>query len=143
MNNSWDSLTPKTLRNAKIISISFLVVSILVFALFSRFAGTVLLFLWIISGSAPFVLGSRGSVKNKISVLKIVEPGYNKWKDEEIMEQLKAINECGYKWFEQKNRVGFKHSRTGMYLKIEGLHYYKPTDIKKAYEEVWSKDSPS
>lgn len=73
----------------------------------------------------------------------MVESGYNNWKDEEIVGQLQAIEECGYKWFEQKGRVGFKHTKTGLYLKIEGLHFYKPEEIKRVYREVWSKDDPS
>lgn len=139
---SWDSLTPRELRIAKIISISFLVISILIVAFLSKIVGGVMLFLWIISGFGPFVLGSRGAIKNKIHVLKIVEPGYNDWEDEEIIEQIKAIDECGYRWFEQKGRVGFKHTKTGLYLKIEGLHYYKPEEIKRAYKDVWSKADP-
>lgn len=70
----------------------------------------------------------------------MVEPGYKDWKDEEIIKQIKAIEECGYKWFEKKGRVGFKHTETGLYLIMEGLHYYKPEEIKRAYREVWSKD---
>lgn len=143
MDKSWDSLTPRELRNAKIISVTFLIIPILVFAFLSKVVGTILLFLWIISGSGPLFLGSKGSMKNKVYVLKIVEPGYNGWKDEEIEEQIKAIEECGYKWFEQKERVGFKHTKTGLYLRIEGLHFYKPKEIKRVYREVWSKDDPN
>ncbi len=146
MNNedkSWDSLTPRELRNAKIISVMFLIISILIFSFLNKLVGTILLFLWVISGSGPFVLGSKGEVKNKIHVLKMVEPGYNDWKNGEIIEQIKAIEECGYKWFEQKGRVGFKHTKTGLYLKIEGLHFYKPEEIKRVYKEVWSKDGPN
>ena len=73
----------------------------------------------------------------------MVEHGYDDWKDEEIIEQLKAIEECGYKWFEQKGKVGFKHTKTGLYLKMEGLHFYKPEEIKRVYREVWAKDDPS
>ncbi len=142
MNKSWDSLTPRELRNAKIISVAFLIISILIFVFLSKIVGAILLFLWIISGSGPFILGSKGSMKNKIHVLKMVEHGYNDWQDEEIIEQIKAIEECGYKWFEQKGRVGFKHTKTGLYLKMEGLHFYKPEEIKRTYEEVWSKDDP-
>lgn len=143
MNKSWDSLTPRELRNAKIISIAFLIISILIFVFWSKVVGTILLLIWVAFGSGPFVLGSKGSMKNKIHVLKMVEPGYNDWEDEEIIKQLKSIEECGYKWFEQKGRVGFKHTKTGLYLKMEGLHFYKPEEIKKVYREVWSKDDPS
>ncbi|MCK5413050.1 MAG: hypothetical protein KAI57_01610 [Candidatus Pacebacteria bacterium] len=143
MDKSWDSLTPRELRNAKIISVIFLVISILIFAFLSKIVGIILSFLWIISGSGPFILGSKGSMKNKIYVLKIVEPGYRKWKDEEIIEQIKAIEECGYRWFEQKGKVGFKHTKTGLYLKTEGLNFYTPEEIKKAYKEVWSKEDPA
>ncbi len=140
MDKSWDSLTPKGLRNAKIFSVVFIVVSILVFIFLSTSIGKILLGIGVIFGLGPFILGSKGSVKNKIHVLKMVEPGYNNWKDEEIEKQLKAIGECGYKWFEKRGRVGFKHTKTGLYLKIEGLHFYKPEEIKKVYREVWSKD---
>ncbi|TSA58266.1 hypothetical protein D4R42_00090 [bacterium] len=143
MNKLWDSLTPRELRNAKIISVAFLIISILIFAFLSKVAGAILLFLRIILGSGPFVLSSKGSMKNKIYVLKMVEPGYNGWKDKEIEEQIKAIEECGYKWFEQKGRVGFKHTKTGLYLIMEGLHFYKPKEIKRVYREVWSKDDPN
>lgn len=143
MNESWDTLTPKELKNAKIISVVFLIVSILVFVFWNKVVGVILSAIWVLFGSGPFVLGSKNSIKNKIHVLKIVEPGYRDWKDEEIIEQLKAIEECGYKWFEQKGRVGFKHTKTGLYLKMEGLHFYKPGEIKRVYREVWSKDDPS
>lgn len=75
-----------------------------------------------------------------ISILKQVETGYNTWEDSDIKKQIEAINECGYEWFEQDGRVGFKHSQSGIYLKTEGLHYYSPEQIKKTYEDVWSKD---
>ena len=75
-----------------------------------------------------------------IGTLKQVEPGYNTWDDSDIEKQIQAINECGYDWFEQDGRVGFKHSQSGIYLKTEGLHYYSPEQIKKTYEDVWSKD---
>jgi hypothetical protein len=143
MNKSWDSLSPKELRNAKIISVVFFIISILTLVYWSKVIGVILSLIWVLFGSGPFVLGSKGSMKNKLHVLKTVEPGYNDWKDEEIIEQLKAIKECGYKWFEQKGRVGFKHTRTGLYLKMEGLHFYKPEEIKRVYREVWSKDDPS
>ncbi len=141
INESWDSLTPKELRNAKIISTVFLAISILTFHFLSKIIGGTLLFIWIISGSGPFVLGSKNSIKNKIYVLKIAEPGYNNWKEKEIEKQIKAIEECGYKWFERKGRVGFKHTKTGLYLKMEGLHFYSPEEIKRTYEKVWSKDN--
>ena len=143
MDKSWDSLTPRELRNAKIISVVFIVVSILIFIFLSKIVGIILLFIWSISGYGPFVLGSKNSIKNKIYVLKMVEPGYNDWEDEEIEKQLKAIEECGYRWFEQKGKVGFKHPKTGFYLKMEGLHFYKPEEIKRVYKEVWSKDDLS
>ena len=143
MEKSWDSLLPRELRNAKVISISFLILSILTLVFLSKIAGGIMLSLWAISASSPFILGSKGSIKNKIHVLKTVDPGYNDWEDEEIEKQLQAIEECGYKWFEQKGRVGFKHTKTGLYLKIEGLHFYKPEEIKRVYREVWSKDDPS
>ncbi len=145
MNNedkSWDSLTPIELRNAKIISVAFLIISILIFSFLSKLVGVILLFLWIISGSGPFVLGSKNSMKNKIYVLKMVEPRYDDWDDGEIEKQIKVIEECGYKWFEQKGRVGFKHTKTGLYLKIEGLNFYSPGKIREVYENVWSKDDP-
>lgn len=75
-----------------------------------------------------------------IETLKQVEPGYNTWEDSDIEKQIEAINECGYEWFEQDGKVGFKHSQSGIYLKTEGLHYYSPEQIKKTYEDVWSKD---
>jgi len=143
MNKSWNSLTPRELRNAKIISVVFLIISILIFIFLSKVVVIIILLIWIISGSGPFVLGSKGSMKNKIYVLKMVEPGYNGWEDEEIEKQIHAIEECGYKWFERKGRVGFKHSKTGLYLLIEGLHFYKPEDIKKVYEITWSKQNPT
>jgi len=142
MDKSWDSLTPRELRNAKIISVVFIVISILIFIFLNETVGKILLGIGVIFGLGPFILGSKGSVKNKIHVLKTVEPGYNDWDDEEIEKQLKTIEECGYKWFEQKGRVGFKHTKTGLYLKMEGLHFYKPEEIKRVYKEVWSKDDP-
>jgi len=148
MDRSWDSLTPKELRNTKIFSAIFIVISILIFIFLSKNVGKILLGIGVIFGLGPFILGSRGSIKNKIHVLKIVEPGYNDWQDEEIEKQIKAIEECGYKWFEQKDgvgfkRVGFKHTKTGLYLKTDGLHFYKPEEIKRVYREVWSKDDPT
>jgi len=143
MNKSWDSLLPRELKNAKIISVAFLIISILIFAFLSKIVGGIMLFLWAISGSGPFILGSKGSMKNKIYVLKMVESGYNDWEDEEIKKQIQAIEECGYKWFESKGKVGFKHSKTGLYLKMEGLNFYKPEEIKKVYREVWSKQDPA
>lgn len=94
-------------------------------------------------GIVSVVLYWLNNQKNKIDVLKTVEPGYNDWEDEEIEKQLKAIEECGYKWFEQNGMVGFKHTQTGLYLKMEGLHFYKPEEIKRVYKEVWSKDDPN
>ena len=73
----------------------------------------------------------------------MVESGYNDWEDEEIKKQIQVIEECGYKWFESKDKVGFKHSKTGLYLKMEGLNFYKPEEIKKVYREVWSKEDPA
>lgn len=143
MNKSWDSLTPRELRNAKIFSAVFIVVSVLILIFLSEIVGKILLGIGVIFGLGPFILGSKGSMKNKIHVLKMVEPGYSDWKDEEIEKQLKAIEECGYKWFEKRGRVGFKHTKTGLYLKMEGLHFYKPEEIKRVYKEVWSKDDPS
>ena len=75
-----------------------------------------------------------------IKILKAVEPGYELWNDKEIDEQIECIEECGYKWFEKNGKVGFKHSESGIYLKVAGLNYYSPKEIKKTYEEVWSKD---
>ncbi len=75
-----------------------------------------------------------------IEILKKVEPGYNSWTDIDIAKQIGAINECGYKWFEENGKVGFKHTESGIYLKIEGLNYYSPEEIKKTYEKVWSKN---
>jgi len=143
MKQIWDSCTPRELRNDKIISFAFLIISILIFISFSKVAGGIMLFLWVISESGPFILGSKGSMKNKIYVLKMVEAGYGDWEDEEIMEQVKVIEECGYKWFEKKGKVGFRHSKTGLYLYIEGLHLYSPEKIKETYDNVWSKDSPN
>ncbi len=74
-----------------------------------------------------------------IEILKKVEPGYNSWTDIDIAKQIGAINECGYEWFEENGKVGFKHTESGIYLKIEGLNYYSPEEIKKTYEKVWSK----
>lgn len=143
MEETWDSLTPKELKNAKIISVVFLIISLLIFIFLNKIFGILLLIIWGASGSGPFILGSKNSIKNKIYVLKMIEPGYNDWKDEEIEKQLKTIEECGYRWFEQKGKVGFKHPKTGFYLKMEGLHFYKPEEIKRVYKEVWSKDDLS
>lgn len=142
MEKSWHSLTPRELKNAKIISIAFLIISISIIFL-SKIVGVILLLVWGMIGSGPFILGSKDSIKNKVGVLKMVEPRYGSWKDDEIEEQIKAIEECGYKWFEQKGRVGFKHKERGVYLNIEGLHFYKPEEIKRVYREVWSKNDPS
>ncbi len=51
-----------------------------------------------------------------IETLKKVEEGYNSWDDSDIENQIEAINECGYEWFEEDGRVGFKHSQSGIYL---------------------------
>lgn len=75
-----------------------------------------------------------------IQILKKVEPGYLSWDDNEIEAQIKAIYECGYRWFEKGGRVGFIHSESGVYLKLAGLHYYSPERLRQTYEEVWSKD---
>ncbi len=143
INESWESLTPGELKNAKIFSIIFIAISLSIFIFLNKIIGMILLVIWVAFGSGPFVLGSRGSIKNMIHVLKIVEPGYNDWQNEEIEKQIKAIQECGYKWFEQKGRVGFKHSKTGLFLIIEGLHCYKPEDIKRIYRKIWSKSDPN
>lgn len=140
---TWDSLTPKGLRNAKIVSIVFIVISLLIFIFLNETIGKILLAIGVIFGLGPFILGSKGSIKNMVYVLKTVEPGYKSWDDNEIEKQIKAIQECGYKWFEKKGRVGFQHTKTGLYLKIDGLHFYKPEEIKKVYREVWSKDDPT
>ena len=140
MEKSWDSLSPRELRNAKIAVVVFIAISIFIFSLNETFGG-ILLVIGVIFGSGPFVLGSKGSIKNMMHVLKTIEPGYSDWEDEEIEKQIKAIQECGYEWFEQKGRVGFKHTKTGLYLRIEGLQFYKPEDIKRVYEEVWSMES--
>ena len=46
---------------------------------------------------------------------------------------MKAIEECGYKWFEKEGKVGFQHTKTGLYLKMKGLHFYKPEEIKRVF----------
>lgn len=145
MNKSWDSLSPGEIKKALSISGAFFVISLLAYIFFSKILGIILLTIWVFFGFGPFafILESWGLIKNKVHVLKTVEPGYDNWKDEEIEKQIKAIEECGYKWFEKKGRVGFKHTKTGLYLKIEGLHFYKPEEIRKVYDEVWSKDDPS
>jgi hypothetical protein len=84
----------------------------------------------------------KSTMGNMIYVLRQVEPGYNTWIDDDIEKQIKAIKECGYVWFEKKERVAFKHSKTGLYLLIDGLNFYKPEEIKKIYREVWSKANP-
>jgi hypothetical protein len=139
---TWDTLTPKELRNAKIISIIFIAVSLLVLMFLHKTIGMILLAIGLFFGSGPFVLSSKGSVKNMIYVLKNVEPGYKNWDDNKIEKQIKAIQRCGYNWFEKKGKVGFKHSKTGLYLRIDGLNYYEPEDIEKTYREVWSQDNP-
>ena len=75
-----------------------------------------------------------------IALMKQGEPQYENWTDESIREQLDAIYECGYEWFEENNKFGFKHKESGLYLKISGLSFYPPEKFKKTYEEVWSKD---
>lgn len=142
MDTSWDTFTPKGLRNAKIFSTVFIVVSILIFIFLSESIGKILILIGVIFGLGPFVLGSKGAIKNKVYVLKMVEPGYHDWKDEEIEKQVQAIEECGYKWFEQKGRVAFKHTKTGLYLKMKGLHFYSPEEIKTTYKDIWSKTDP-
>jgi hypothetical protein len=141
-NITWDSLTPKELRIAKIISVIFIVASLLVLIFLNKIIGIVLLGIGLVYGSGPFVLDSKGAIKNIIYVLKNVEPGYNNWNDDEIEKQIKAIQKCGYVWFEKKDKVGFKHSKTGLYLNIDGLHHYKSQDIERVYKEVWSKEDP-
>lgn len=125
----------------KINNIAFIIFSILVYIFLSEIIGIILLgimfVLWLIS----LRLGSMGSTKNKVNMLKIVETGYRDWEDEEIKKQIKAIEECGYEWFHERHSVGFKHIKTGLYLKVEGLHLYTPEDIKMFYKKVWSKDS--
>jgi tetratricopeptide (TPR) repeat protein len=143
MDKSWDTLTPRELRNAKIFSVIFIVISILILIFLNETIGKILLGIGVIFGLGPFILGSKGSMKNMIHVLKTVEPGYNDWEDEKIEKQIKAIQDCGYRWFEQKGKVGFEHTKTGLYLRIDGLHFYNPKDIKKTYREVWSKDDPA
>ncbi len=139
---TWDSLTPGELKNAKIFSIIYMVISLSVFIFLNKIIGIILLAIWMPFGPGPFVLGSKGSMKNMVYVLKTVEPGYNDWEDKEIERQIKEIQKCGYRWFEKKGKVGFRHSETGLFLIIEGLHYYKPGEIKRVYEETWSKDNP-
>ena len=85
---------------------------------------------------------SQRVIKHVVELLKDIEPGYNNLTNEEIREQIKAIKECGYEWVERKNTAGFKHTETGLYLKIKGLHRYKPEEIKKVYTEVWSRQDP-
>lgn len=75
-----------------------------------------------------------------IETLKVVETGYKTWDDSDINKQIEAIYDCGYEWFEKDGKVGFKHSQSGLYLKTEGLHYYSPEQIKKTYEDIWSKN---
>ena len=89
---------------------------------------------------------SKKSIEHIIYVLREIDSGYNNWNDEKIKNQIKAIQECGYEWFERRGKVGFKHKKTGLYLLIEGainnLSYYSPEEIKRVYKEVWSKSDP-
>jgi len=114
-NETWDSLTPRELRNAKIISVVFIVISFFIFLFINEIIGIILLTVGIYFGYSPFILGSKGSMKNIIHVLKIVEPGYNDWQDEEIERQIKAVQDCGYKWFETKGKVGFSTLKQGYF----------------------------
>ncbi len=139
MSNHWNSLTPKELKTAKRISFIFLLITFFIYLFLNNIAAMILFGIWIVFGSAPFLLSSKKGIENEISTLKIIEPGYNYWSDEEIKEQLKTIKECGYVWFQKKGRIGFKNKKTKLYLKIEGLNFYKPDEIKKTFDEVWSK----
>jgi hypothetical protein len=141
MEKSWDTLTPGELRKAKIVSIIFLITAIVVVILINKTIGIILLTIWMLSGSGPFILGSRGSIKNIMNVMKAVEPGYKSWKDDDVQKQIKIIRECGYVWYEKDGKVGFKHSQSDIFLLIKGLHFYKPEEIKRVYKEVWSKQS--
>jgi hypothetical protein len=135
----WDSFTPRELRNIKNFCVFFVIVALLILILFSKIIGSILLAVGVFFGASPFILSSKRSINNMVYVLKSIEPGYSSWNDAEIAEQIKAILKCGYKWEEQKGLVGFKHSKTGLYLKIDGLHIFSPEDIEKTYREVWSK----
>jgi hypothetical protein len=75
-----------------------------------------------------------------ISFMRTVEPNYNEWSDIEILEQIKALDECGYEWVRKGGRGGFKHRDSGVYLKIRGLNYYPPEKLKETYRNVWSED---
>jgi hypothetical protein len=72
--------------------------------------------------------------------MKQIEPGYNAWNDEDIKEQIKAIEKCGYKWHEKRGQVAFRHEKSKLFLKIPNLNYYSPEKIIKTYEEIWSKE---
>ena len=143
MQQELKTLTPKELKNLKIISIIFIIISLFIIDLLSKTIGTILLIIGIIFVIISSILGSKDFTKDMmINVLKVAEPGYNDWNDNEIKKQIEAIEECGYKWFEKNGKVGFRHSKTKIFLLIEGLNFYKPEDIKKNYKEVWSKDDP-
>ena len=72
-----------------------------------------------------------------IDKLKSIEKGYHSLSDKEINEQIEAIFECDYEW----TGSSFKNKKTSIYLKIEGLNFYTPDEIRLAYERTWSKQN--
>ena len=75
-----------------------------------------------------------------VNRLKVIEPRYDEWNDDEILLQIGKILECGYEW--DDNNSKFLNKEIGMYLNVEGLNLFKPDDITDFYERVWSKEKP-
>lgn len=137
----WDNYSPGELKKAKKLSIAFMFISILIAVFIHIWVGLALLGIGLYFGLAPFLLGSKDSIRNISYVLKKIESGYASWDDDEIDRQVEVILECGYKWHEAKGRGGFIHSQSGIILKIDGLCSYSPEEIRDTYERVWSKES--
>ena len=74
----------------KINNIEFIIFSILVYIFLSEIIGIILLGIMFVLWPISLRLGSMGSTKNKVNMLKIVETGYRDWEDEEIKKQIKA-----------------------------------------------------
>lgn len=87
-----------------------------------------------------FLLKKIPRQSRMIQIMKQIEPGYKTWDDDEIIEQIKAIEGCGYKWYEKGGRAAFRHKTSKLFLNIPNLCFYTPENIIETYEKVWSKE---
>ena len=84
---------------------------------------------------------TESELKEIIPSMRLIEPQFKKWSDDDIRALTSSIFSCGYTWTDEDKSVGFFHPKNSLILNIKKLHVYTPERILSLYERVWSKDS--